>query len=354
MNKHIKALSDSPKKVIIISLILALIIGIYSYNKINKKIINPVLNDNLSKNTLSPNNLSLGFLSSGRIKSVSVRAGDIVKKGQILAELDAGNTIGALTQARALYATAEANYNKIINGATSPTIDVAKASVNTAKVNLEQITNQQNTLVANAYRNLLNSSPEAIPDNKDVSYAPPIITGNYNLGKEGTIKLGFYYSSRGVSFSISGIAEGTGTCDTISSQPIGNTGLFIKCLSNNIDTNNWNIEIPNKKASNYLTNYNAYQLALQTKNQAIDGAQAILYQANTSLTALVSSARPEDIEVAQAQMNSALGAVQIAEATYNNTIITAPSDGVVTSVIITPGQIATANTSSIELKINKQ
>src|SRR5665647_923288 len=124
MKQHIKSLPHHPKRVIIISVIIALAIGVFGYIKINKKVATPIIKDNSSvsvngnNNPSLPQNLTLGFLVGGRIKSVSVKAGDTVKKGQVLAELDAGNTLGTLTQAKALYATAEANYQKVINGAT--------------------------------------------------------------------------------------------------------------------------------------------------------------------------------------------------------------------------------------------
>jgi multidrug resistance efflux pump len=62
----------------------------------------------------------------------------------------------------------------------------------------------------------------------------------------------------------------------------------------------------------------------------------------------VSAARPEDVAVAQAQMDNAKGAVQIAQANLKNTIITAPADGTILSVAITPGQIAIPNAPAIE------
>ncbi len=349
IHKHIKSLPHHPKRVIIISLIIALAIGIFGYIKINKNVAISTVeeNTNINATTSSSRNLTLGFLASGRIKSVAVKAGDVVKKDQVLAELDAGNTVGALTQARASYQTAQANYQKVINGATGTTIDVAKVALNTAKTNLDQVTKQQNILVDNAYRNLLNSSPEAVPNDITKDYVAPIISGNYNLGEEGTIKISFYNSAGGVNFNASGLTTGSGSCNTITSQSIGNSGLYIKCSSDNFDTKDWNIEIPNKKASNYLVNSNNYQLAIQTKNQIIAGAQASLDQANAALTAVVTTARPEDVIAAEAQVNSALGAVEIADAAYKNTIITAPSDGAVTSVSITAGQIAVPNAPAI-------
>ena len=63
----------------------------------------------------------------------------------------------------------------------------------------------------------------------------------------------------------------------------------------------------------------------------------------------VAGARSEDLEIAQAQVESTKGALEIAQGTYNNTIITAPVDGTITNVSITAGQIATPNTPAIEL-----
>jgi len=342
MKQHIISLPHHPKRVIIISLIVAIAIGTFGYLQINKKIAPPNIKDNSNisavDNSSAGNNLTLGFLVGGRIKSVSVKAGDMVKKGQILAELDAGNVKGALVQAQAAY-------EKIINGATSPTIDITKATVNTAKVNLEQITSQQNLLVKNAYANLLNSTPEAVPTDNTQTYGAPIISGNYTLGKEGTINLHFYNSSGGISFTASGLTTGTSMSNSLTAQPIGNSGLYLKAVSANLDTPDWIIQIPNPKAANYLTNYNAYQLALQTKNQAIAMAQATLDQANASLASLIATPRLEDVATAK-------GALEIAQAALDNTIITAPSDGTVVSVAITEGQIATPNAPAIKFISN--
>jgi multidrug efflux pump subunit AcrA (membrane-fusion protein) len=343
MKQHITSLPHHPKRVIIISLIIAFAIGIFGYIKINKKMVMTNINDNSSlitnNDSTSPRDLTLGFLASGRIKSVFVKTGDTVKKGQVLAELDSGSVKGALIQAQAAY-------EKIINGATSSTIDIAKATVNTATINLDEITKQQDILVENAHRNFLSSTLEATPKDSDKNYVAPIISGNYILGKEGVINLHFYYSTGGISFTASGLINGSGIMNGITSQPVGDSGLYIKSTISQIENEDWVIEIPNKKASNYLANYNAYQLALQTKSQAIALAQATLDQAKASLTGLVVAARPEDV----AQSN---GALEIAQANYNNTIIIAPADGKITSVVIIPGQIAIQNASAIELITNE-
>ena len=356
IHKHIKSLPHHPKRVIIISLIIALAIGTFGYLKINKKIIPPIIkNDsglNANENISASRNLTLGFLASGRIKSVFVKAGDVVKKGQILATLDAGNTAGALTQAKAAYETAQANYQKIINGATGAAIDVAKAAVHTAQINFDGIVKQQNLLVANAYTNFLNSTLVGKTDT-DTSLPPPSVTGTYTKNIEGTITLAVNQGGSGGYFTVDGIVSGTGIMSSTIPEPILDTGLFIEFPSilPYIGTT-WKINIPNNTAPNYLINYNAYQSALETKNQANANAQAAVDQANASLVALSTQARPEDVAVAQAQMDNAAGAVQIAKAAYENTIITAPADGTIMSVSIIPGQIALPNASAIEFTSN--
>src|ERR1035437_5090932 len=97
MKQHIKSLPHHPKRVIIISLCIAITVGIWGYNKINQKPTN-LYNQSDSETAANKNsyisqnqNLTLGFLSGGRIKSVSVKSGDKVKKGDVLATLDAGN-----------------------------------------------------------------------------------------------------------------------------------------------------------------------------------------------------------------------------------------------------------------------
>lgn len=357
MKQHIKSLPHHPKRVIVVSLVIAFAIGIFGYIKINEKITSPIVKDNgsinINENISSPSrNLTLGFLAAGRIKSVSVKTGDVVKKGAMLATLEAENAQGALSQAKAAYETAQANYQKIINGATSAAIDVAKAAVNTAKINLDGITKQQNVLVSNAYSNLLNSTLSAKSDT-DTSLTPPAVTGTYNKKIEGTITLSINQGGSGGYFTIGGMVTGVGIMSTTTPEPILDTGLYVQfsSLVSFVGTN-WKINIPNNTAPNYLANYNAYQSALETKNQVIANAQATLDQTNISLAALVTTARPEDVTMAQAQMNNALGAMQIAEGAFANTIIVAPADGTIGSVVITPGQIALPNTSAIEFISN--
>ncbi len=286
---------------------------------------------------VSNTDLNLSFNSTGVVKSVKVKVGDKVKAGTILATLVQGTELASLTSARGALAAANARLRRTTEGASNEEINLSQVILDQTKITQDQ-------LVRNAYDNLLNSTLEAIPDNGTSDYIAPIISGTYSAGKEGIIKIKSYYSVGGTSFTSSGITEGSGISNTIIAQPIGNSGLYIKFPSNtNINVTDWVINIPNKKAPNYLANYNAYQSALTGAKSAID-------QRTAELALKKSVARGADIDLANADVLSAEGQVQAAEARYNNTVITAPVDGTITSIDIKIGELTQAGKSAIVLQ----
>jgi len=126
IHKHIKSLPHHPKRVIIISLILAIAIGIFGYIEINKKVTTPVVSGDSS--TLG--NVTLSFPTDGKVKTVLIKAGDKVKGGEVLATLTPDNMDGSLIQAEAAYDIAKTNYQKIIKRRDGDNVDLAKAAVN--------------------------------------------------------------------------------------------------------------------------------------------------------------------------------------------------------------------------------
>jgi RND family efflux transporter MFP subunit len=341
------------KKRILIPLIIVLAIGIFFLFRSNNNAKNTVTDfvkySDLKQTVLSTGqvvsntDLNLSFNSSGVVKSIKVKVGDNVKEGQILANLDQASELATLTSARGALAAANARYKRTLEGATNEEITISQLALSNAKRDYENVKMAQETLVKNAYSNLLNSSPEAVPEDGTSDYTAPTISGTYNLGKEGKMLLSSYYSSGGTSFNLTGLTNGTGVINTIIPQPLGDSGLYIKFPSNTyISITDWVIEIPNKKAANYLTNYNAYQSALKTQSSALSSSQSLVDQRTAELALKQSSARASEIDLAKADIISAQGQVEQATAKYNNTIITAPLDGTITSIDIKQGELASA------------
>ncbi|MES2023145.1 MAG: biotin/lipoyl-binding protein [Patescibacteria group bacterium] len=358
MKKHFKKIIHTPKIAISIAIFIALILGVVSF----------VANNNIQKarfaklgefsdftganniNVLSKD-LTLAFPVGGRIKDVFIKVGDKVKAGTVLASLDSENAIGSVNQAKASYDSAQISYTKLVNGVSTPEVDVAKVALNNAKNNYNNTVAQQKVLVANAFSAMLNSGLVALPTINTVSSTDvaPLISGTYT-GAEGAYTITIYTTGNGGYFSFSGLEEGTGQVSAVPVK-LGTRGLYIQFPDNFMQNTNttWVISIPNTKSVGYLVLYNAYQSALQNQSQAVTTAQGIVDTTQALLDQKLSSARSEDLEIARAQVENTKGALQVAQGVYDNTIITAPIDGVIANVSITAGQIATANTSAIEL-----
>lgn len=345
--KNILISSVLKKKKILIPFLIVIVIGFFFLLKPNNDAKNTVTDVakyiDLKQTVLatgqvvSSTDLNLSFNTNGTVKSIKVKVGDKVKAGQVLATLDQSSALATLTSAKGALAAANARYKRILEGATSEEIRLSEVA-------LEQTKNTQETLINNAYQNLLNSTPEAVPEEEEDNYVAPTISGTYNLGKEGKIIVETYNSSGGTSYTLSGLTSGTGLANTITPQPLGNSGLYIKFPSDpNAMSTDWIIEIPNKNAVDYLLNFNNYQATIAGAKSAIDQREA-------ELAIKKANARPSDIDLANAEIISAQGQVQLAQAQYNNTVIVAPVDGTITSIDIKQGELAQALKQVITLQ----
>jgi HlyD family secretion protein len=291
--------------------------------------------------------LSLSFQSGGIVSQVNVKDGDTVKKGQILVKLDTSAAGAALNQTQAALAVAQANYQKLINGATGTQLDVTQAAEQTAQTALDNAKKtqtatlaQQNLIVSNAQSALFNSTLAATPSAGNISTVSPTISGAYTAMAQGQYNIIISNSGSGQNFSYSGLENGSAPIATNGPTPLGSKGLYIQFPSGTFPANDtWTVFVPNTKAVSYLSNLNAYNAALQTQNQAIvgaqaavDNAQAVLAQAKQNLQLQQTPPRPEDIQVAKAQVDAASAQLQTAENNYNNNTLTAPIDGIITSV----------------------
>ena len=290
---------------------------------------------------VSATDLDLSFQQSGIVRTLKVKVGDKVVAGQVLATLDQSNELAALTQARGTVAAARAKYEKILAGSSNEEIELAKVALANAKNDYERVKSQQKTLVANAYKNLLNSTPEATPVTPADNYTAPTISGSYNLDKEGDIFISTYSTGGGEKFNLAGLLDGSGTVSTTAAQPVGNSGLYIKFPTSSAITA-WKISLPNLAAADYITNLNAYHSALRTEEQALGGAEAMIDQRNAELALKQASARPADIEAAQADILGAQGTLEAAAANLEHTILRAPESGTITKIEIKLGELAQA------------
>lgn len=298
----------------------------------------------------SATDLDLSFKTSDVVTAIPVSVGTVVRKGAVLAMLNNQDELGALNQARGAFALAEANKKKIIEGATTQEVRVAEVALDAAQKELENTKEQQDVLVRNARRALLSNSLEAV-SSSGITTGAPTISGTYTGDTEGSYNLSVYGTQSGGYFTLSGLESATGTVSTTQAERLGTKGLFVQFPAGTLSSGTvWTIALPNTRSASYATYYNAYQLALTTSRSAIAAAESVVRARQADLDLRRKEARPSEIEAADAEILSAAGRLQSAQAAYENTIIRAPADGTITKVDVKIGETVSPGKTVIVLE----
>lgn len=366
------------KRIIYGSIILLVLVGIIfaivKSGSGDKNITQELKSGDLQKTVLatgeviSSTDVDLSFKSSGIVAEVNAKVGEKVEQGDVIAALDQGEQSAQVTQAQGALAQAEANYDKIIAGADTPEVNIAKSAVRSAEVafrNAELAYNatafQQENLVKNARLAYFNSGLVAVRKEFVSDEVTATITGAYQGSEEGYYEFEREYSGTGFKVRYRGLETGIGTkvIERGIATPLGTKGLYVTFSTDGSfsEQPTWRVNIPNPEASNYLTNLNAYTAAQQTRDVALltaqntlNAAQSALDQANYNLEQTLSDARPEDVAIARAQILSAEGQLEAALAGLESTIIRAPADGTITAINVDVGEAASPTKPAIVLK----
>lgn len=226
--------------------------------------------------------------TSGVITAAPVRVGDAVSRGALLAQFNNTDAQNAVSQARAARDAAAAQLRELERSA-----DGGQSA--------DILMSQQNTLVQNAYRNLLNTDLRAYPVDRaaETRANPPIISGTYTSFEEGEYIIETYASGAlsGASFRISGLESGAQSINAFNNAvPLGTRGLSISFPQSNdvaLSNQKWVVSIPNTQSSMYGQALSAYETAVQGRDVALNqgvasesriaSAQASLAQAEAAL-----------------------------------------------------------------------
>ncbi len=299
----------------------------------------------------SQSDLDLSFKNNGILSRLNVKVGDKVKSGQILASLDEKDAQAVINQANAGLMLAQANYDKLVNGASSPDVQVAKVALNNAKTNYVNTKAQQQVLVNNAHSAMLNSGLATIPTLGNSSTGSVTVSGTYTGNDQGQYLISLTNTGNGLYYQISGLGSSYGYINKGIPISLDTHGLYITFSSaGTFSTSDfWVISIPNTQAINYLTNLNAYQSALQTQALTISTAQGAVDAAQASLDQKIAAPRSEDLESTQAAVAQAQASQQTAQNTYLNNEILSPIDGTITAVNVKIGEQVSAQKIAIVL-----
>lgn len=309
--------------------------------------------------------LSLSFKTPGIVQKIPVKVGQKVKEGDVLVQLDSRDQAASVAQARASVASAQANLSKVLSGATSEEVDVAQKGVDSAQValnnarkSLEDTKKQQATAVANAYSALLNSTLAAVPAANNLGTAAITVSGTYTGPSTGSYMIKAYTGGEGGPLTFSGIESGNVIIKSSTPVQLGKYGLFVQFTSSSIyGGDSWTIDIPNTRATTYVTNQSVYNASLESQRSIVSTAENVVATAQTAYDQAVANlnlkkaqARPADVDAARAQVLSAQAQLSSALNGFENTIIRAPSSGTVTKIDVKVGEQATALKSIVSLQ----
>src|SRR6056297_683471 len=284
---------------------------------------------------------TLSFPTAGIVSEILVARGDTVATGTLLATIGDAAIVAERQQALAALQQAEATQAELQAGVTSETRAVSETAVTNAREALIRTQTLAREQVANALTALRSTDLAVVATDLSQNEAVPTVSGTYTCSDEGTYNIRVYSSGSvsGYSFEVSGLESGIYTAYTDQPGPLGNCGLFIQFAENaNYTNTEWEITIPNTRSSTYLTRLNAYTLALTQAESNVAAARDAVRLAENQAAQTTAGARVEALLSANAQVLDAQARVRAIDARLRDYALYAPFTGVVTDVLVEPGE----------------
>lgn len=307
---------------------------------------------------VSSTNLDLSFEGSGVVQRINVKEGDLVKAGQTLAVLDQGIASANLQNAEATLASAQANYDKVKAAATPQDIAVSQAAVDSASTTLANATQNLLNELSVAYNN---ANTTVLSNTNSLFINPGSTTPQFGIS-------GITLSDQQLLISINServLVNATlaswqteiatlnqNNVDKVTADSLADLSIVSKYLSDiinilttlqiNTSANSATVAADTSLVVSGKANVDATYTTLTSYSQAVKSANASLTQAQASLSLKQMPARPEDVDIASAQVLSAESGVLSARVALNNTVLSAPTNGTITQVDIKLGEQAMA------------
>ena len=260
-----------------------------------------VTRDNLlltvtANGTVAPEmSINVSPKNSGILKSLFVKEGDRVEKGQLLAKMDDSNLQGQLLQNQGQLAEAEANLAKVKAGNRPQDVAQAQATLAEAQANLQRLN------AGNRIQDISQSKARYDSAISNKKQAEIVFRQNEQLYRQGAISERDWESSRSqLDIAKAQVREAQ---QALNLQKVG------------------------------------------PRPEDIAQAQAIVEQKQAALSLVKAGSRTEDIAQAQAQVMAARGSLKTIQAQIKDMEIRAPFTGIVTRKFADPGAFVTPTTA---------
>ncbi len=345
------------KKLIWAVVLILVVVGVWAlfFNKSNKStgILTALVSKQDLKETVlttgqvvSGIDLNLSFQGSGVVKRLYVKEGDKVGSGQLLAALDTSVAQANLSSAQGTLLQAKASYQKLLAGASAEDIKVYEDAVDSAQIDLDSsLGNVPNTL-NDAYTKIYNSlaTTTTIKDKYFIILDQAGYEVQNNLSTMNK-SLDTARASLGESNAETGISK--------MSTALNNVLNALKAVRNVCDQGNYYATVSSTDKALLDTQIGYINTGLTSITTAKDGIlsyKIALQKAQSQLALKKAPVRQADIDVALAQVASAQGQVDAAQASLNNLTLIAPDSGTITLVDTKVGEQVSPGLVIIELQ----
>ena len=310
--------------------------------------------------SLSPNNAPLSVIgtlasedqatilsqASGEIVYLDKQLGDQVSAGDVIASLDDSSQKATLLQAQGAYNVAQANYEKLLAGATTQSIQTSQDSVSSAKQNLSNIYGGALNTLNNAYTAMYNAYNVTVtiqnnyfttqdPQGIAVSTAKNDISANMQSTQTSLSVAQKSMAPADIDATIiqtlSSLNNVYNDLDTIRSQC--DQGIYFYKVT---AADKSSLDSQKVSVNNALTGSTALTGVISLQ-QNIASLKLTLQTAQDQLGVTTAPPTQADTDLAKAQMLSAQGQVDAAQAIVNNSIIRSPISGTIVDLPITKG-----------------
>jgi len=295
--------------------------------------------------------ISLSFKSIGKVTSINIAVGDMVKRGDILAVLDSSETSAQMQSAMAQLNTAKTQYEKLLKGSTPEEIQTYKNTVSSAENNLQStyknalnVLDDSYTKIYNAYNVVVSLKDDYFytmdPQGIKVSQAATDMESNMKSVKN------YLDAAR---------ADGSGDVDTAISQAIlslNNVYNDLRVIRDQCDQGIYYTTVSaTDKASldGQKTYINSSATSIANLQQNISSYKIALQSAKDTLAVATAEPRQEDIEIYKSQIDQAQANVNLYQSQIGNNSIVSPMDGRITAVNAKRGEIVSYSEPIVQM-----
>lgn len=310
--------------------------------------------------------VNLGFNTSGRIASISVRVGDKVKEGTLLASLANGDSFANVKQRQAALDTENANYEQVVRGSRPEDISIAQNDVDGANESLRQSLQA----LVNQIRDSYAKSDDAVRSKIDQLYtdprgpSPKIIAfdsgyNSYEMQKalnDRRIVIGEMLTAWNKTASNLTADSFNENAERQAEVNLASMNSYLNDLTTAVSGFQESIALSKSTIDAYKTNISSARSSISSSISSLNSAEEAYQSAKTAyikakkqLELKQAGSTREDVAAQAARVKSAEASLQSAWALYGQTVIKAPFDGVVTKVDAKEGEIVSPSNSAISM-----